>query len=448
MNCILIAIDALRAQHLGCNGYGRSTSPNLDELASQAVTFTDCTPGYAYTVPSFTTMFTVRYVFNHKVFGNPHGRPNENEFMLDDTIPTLADLLAREDIVTAAVDNLMGFGSHPKQFIRGYRYYISVTQRRKQRPHQVTADQLNQEVIPWLRAHSNEEFFLFIHYWDTHQPFVPPHPFDEAFQGLEGLRVIEAPDGRDYVEDVGYKDDLNEKSLANVNHYDGEIRYVDDRIGQIFNLLTELGIYEQTAIIVTADHGEIMMERPLTPFCMRGIWHPTMQVPLIVRLPHLTPHAHLCSALTHHVDIVPTILEFYDMQTTTSGDGFPLMPLYAGQTDAVRAQVIGEATYCGIAQRLLKDRAYKLVKNFVPRPYEEWIPKRDDVIWSAPQPLELYDQVSDPCELVNLAPGKPDVAQEMEQRLDVAIAKTMREGEDPFREEMWERIWTGGSLFN
>lgn len=448
MNCILIAIDALRAQHVSCNGYGRNTSPNLDELASQGVTFTDCTPGYAYTAPSFTTIFTGLYVFNHKVSGNPHGTPNANELMLDDTIPTLAELIAQEDIITAAVDNLIEFRSHLKQFVRGYRYYINVTRPREQRQQHVTADQLNEEILPWLRAHADQDFFLFIHYWDPHQPFVPPTPFDEAFQGMDGMSVIEGLGGREYVEHVGYRDVLDEEKLADVSHYDGEIRYVDDRIGQILNLLNELGIYEETAIVVTADHGEIMMELPLTPFCMRGIWHPTMQVPLIIRLPHFAPKAHSCSALAHHVDIVPTVLEVFGIQTAAPLDGHSLVPLYMGEVDALREEVVGEATYCGVAQRLLKDSVYKLIKNSVPKPCEQWKPKRDDVICPDPQPLELYDIASDPYELANLGPEKADLAMQMEERLNSAIAAMMREGEDPFREKMWERMWTANLLFN
>lgn len=122
--------------------------------------------------------------------------------------------------------------------------------------------------------------------------------------------------------------------------------------------------------------------------------------------------------------------------------------LYTGEVNALREEVVGEATYCGVAQRLLKDSVYKLIKNFVPQPYEQWKPKRDDAICPDPQPLELYDIASDPCELANQGPEKADVAMQMEEKLTSAIAAMMREDEDPFREKMWQRMWTTNLLFN
>jgi len=454
MNLILIAIDACRGDHLHCNGYGRETSPNIDRLAGEGITFTDVTPGWPYTAPSYTTMLTGWYAFNHKMIANPHGQRNANDFLLDENIWTLAQVCLDAGYRTASFDSLLSFWSHSKQFVRGYQYLFNPTGDSKGiEKSRLPAEAYTPEIVRWLKFHKDERFFMFVHFWDTHQPFVPPERFDK-FSGTDGLVLKTAADGVPVYERVGPKEKAEVPgNLENINKYDGEVLHADHNIGEIVACLEELGIYDQTAVIVTADHGELMVEGPLDfiKFCMTGTWHPTMNVPLVVRVPGVDAAVHSSGALVHHVDIVPTAAEILGLEWPDVLDGYSLVPILRGEKDSVREAVLGDGTYCHVPQRFIKTADYKLMLNLRPEPYAEWL-KKDmgkgwKWRWPDPPAVELTDRRTDPEERLNLASEQAGLAEELKARLKEELESKLR-GPDPFRPELMERIWTAGHLWN
>jgi len=454
MNFILFAIDACRGDHLHCNGYGRETSPNIDRLASEGITFTDVTPGFPYTAPSFTTIFTGLYAFNHKMIANPHAVRNANDFLLDENIWTLAQVCLDAGYRTATFDSLLSFWSHSKQFVRGYQYLFNPTGDSKGvQKSRLPAEAYTPEILHWLERHHEEKFFMFIHFWDTHQPFTPPDEF-KKFSGTDGLKLKKAADGVEIYERVGPKERAEmPENLENINCYDGEILHADYNIGLIVERLKELGIYDETAILVTADHGELMVEGPVEhiKFCMTGTWHPTMNVPFVLRVPRVKPARSVSDALVHHVDIVPTVMEVLGLEFPAELDGFSVMPILRGEKDSIRDAVLGEGTYCHVPQRFVKTRDYKFMINLRPEPYKEYFKRLEGgsykLKWADPPKRELTHRRSDPEERLNLCDKQPEKAEEMRQLLQQELNAKLR-GLDPFRPGMIDRIWTGGSLWN
>ncbi|HID06391.1 MAG TPA: hypothetical protein EYP10_04505, partial [Armatimonadetes bacterium] len=264
LNCILIVVDTLRADHLRCYGYFRETSPHLDRLAEEGVLFKDAHATAIATGPGFTSIITGRSPIHHHFYLTPWNLPNLIDF--DDAIPTLPEMI--QDYIgnctTAAFDNLINFASHMDQFVRGFEYYINVTRTSKPVHACVIGGEVNKRLIPWLQAHADERFFLFVHYWDPHTPYNQPEEFRNIFHHkpgyLDDLDVRTAPAGYAYVPGWGKVGELWEPDPATSNMtidlYDGEIRYVDMLIGELMEALRELQIADRTIVIITSDHGE------------------------------------------------------------------------------------------------------------------------------------------------------------------------------------------------
>ena len=457
MKTLLLGIDTLRADHLGCYGYPRPTSPHIDAMAAEGTVFLNNSSAYSFTLPSFTSMITGLHPLNHRIVMNPHSYPNVNAMILDDTIPTLAELHWDSGHVTCAVDNLFSFYSHPKWFIRGYQYHINPTMTSLPRHGRVRADEINALLFPWLRANADEDFFLFVHYWDPHGPYEAPDPkYCDLYspRQLEDLPVSTAPSGQEYVLGAGPVDALGEEERLKVSRYDGEITFLDDRLRQLFGLLRELGIYDDMTIMLVSDHGDVMVEREQT-FAHRGMWHPTHHTPMILKPPkgYVANIPAQSDALVSNVDILPTLCELAGIPLEHPIDGHSLLPLVRGEAMQVRGAQFAEGTYPhhGMPARSLRVGDWKVIR-FLP----EFVPPKGDPNgvklngrpWWPESLVELYDLASDPAETRNLVAEMPDKAAAMVQTLDEWVAEHRADADtpDPFTILMphWE---LGGAIF-
>ncbi|HEX28537.1 TPA: hypothetical protein ENG04_00465, partial [Candidatus Poribacteria bacterium] len=263
LNCILFVIDTLRADHLSCYGYFRNTSPNIDKIAEEGVLFKDAHATAIATGPGFTSIITGLSPIHHRFYLTPWNLPNLIDF--DDSIPTLPEIIQDEiqSCTTAAFDNLINFASHMDQFVRGFEYYVNLTRTSKPIHHHVVGGEINKRLIPWLESHSNERFFLFVHYWDPHTPYNQPEEYRKVFShkpgNLDDLVVKTAPAGYEYVPGWGKVGEIWDpdpaQSKVTIDLYDGEIRYVDALVGEVMEALERLNIADRTALIVTSDHG-------------------------------------------------------------------------------------------------------------------------------------------------------------------------------------------------
>ena len=408
---ILIALDMLRADHVGCYGYPRPTTPNIDALAAEATRFTDCTSAFCCTVPSFTSMLTGKLPLNHGVVVNPWAAPNCHTIQLDDECPTLAERVWDAGLLTAGVDNLINFASHPNWFARGYQHLMNATGTARPVAYQTRGTAINAELLPWLRAHHAQDFFLFVHYWDPHGPFTQPDEYTQPYREME-LPVVKSASGEDYVAGGGLLSDIEARGREPIDAYDGATRFVDEKLGEVFSLLADLNIAEDTALIVTSDHGRTDFGRP-DPWRARGVYQGTMHVPLIVTAPgcEQTP---LVEAPVHGTQVAATVMQLL---------GLPVPPDLdtAGLTDAITGRdadygLIGACgAYLGAPQRLLRKGKLKLVRTYgdavadLAGCYDE----EGNRAWTDRVQAEVYDLAADPFETANLALESPGLGEEL-----------------------------------
>ena len=443
MKTLLLGIDTLRADHMGCYGYPRNTCPNIDRMALDGTVFLENSSAYSFTLPSFTSMITGKHPLNHRIVMNPHSYPNINTMVVDDALPTLAELHWDNGHTTCAVDNLFSFLSHPKWFIRGYEYHINPTGTSRPLHGRVRADTVNRMLFPWLCEHADDDFFLFVHYWDPHGPYEAPDPkFRDMYspQKLGDLPAVIAPSGDDYVMGSGPVKALGEEERLQIDRYDGEICYLDDRLGRLFGLLRELGIYDEMNIMLVSDHGDVMVEREQS-FAHRGIWHPTMHTPMIVKPARsvVSDPVPTSEALVSNVDILPTLCVAAGIELEHGVDGHSLLPIMRGEALSVRAAQYAEGTYPmhGIPQRSLRIGDHKVIQflpEFVPPQATDGGVMLKGKPWWPVHLVELYDMASDPAETKDIARERPQLAAKMVQALDewVAAHRDDAEAPDPF----------------
>ena len=294
-NILLIAVDTLRADHLGCYGYAEATSPRLDAFARQSALFENAFCPIPKTSASFASMMTGLHPSIHKT------RPNRGT--LEEEYLTLAEMLKAEGYHTAAVVDNANLSSFFK-FNQGFDAYTEVWNEVEEKSG--SAPFIVSRVNDFLGAPREKPFFLWVNFIETHTPYIPPPEF-----------VRERPAGRDlrqlqhYILPKRVRLEMEQNGIFNEGYYqaryDGAIRYVDAGIGRILDTLRARGLERNTLVIVTADHGEDLGERNY--FFDHGSLTFTAgaRVPLMVRFPGRDPLA--VRTPVSIMDIYPTILE-------------------------------------------------------------------------------------------------------------------------------------------
>ena len=149
----------------------------------------------------------------------------------------LAQILQEHEWTTAAFDNLGEFGCGPKWLTRGYDWYVSCVKYPGRVLCNVLAEEINARLLPWLPDHLSESLFLFVHYWDAHQPYNEPEPFWSMHLDGPAPEPIEAPDGCDFLPTWGWPGRLPPERREYLARYDGDISYVDHHVGALLDLL-------------------------------------------------------------------------------------------------------------------------------------------------------------------------------------------------------------------
>jgi len=309
-NVILIGADTLRADRLSSYGYTASQTPSIDALAADGIRCADMTAQASWTKPSFATMLTGLYPSSHTATGKPDRLPQ--------AVTTLAEALAAAGYHTGGIVNnvsissafgfeqgfadfeylspsyLFGAGESASQLglyqglrrawarVTGGRIYV--------RNFYQDASVVNREAIQWLEANKGTRFFLFLHYMDPHDPYFE-HPYN----------------GRGYARAGNQNPD---PALAPTfsQLYDGEVRYLDEHLGALFQWLKTEGLYDNALIVLTADHGEEFQEHG-------GWWHgqtlyqEQIAVPLIAKYPGLSRAGTVVTDPARSLDVAPTILD-------------------------------------------------------------------------------------------------------------------------------------------
>jgi arylsulfatase A-like enzyme len=314
---LLITLDTTRRDHLSCYGYERNTSPNLDTLAAEGTLYENCLSVTSWTIPSHASLFTGLYPRTHNahyredaLLGHDTGRNKEQSVAdgLDESAETLAETLSRAGYATSAVCG----GPYLKPlygFSQGFDFYDSdfdeLTGRR--------ADDVTDRAIAAARDHvdraDDRPLFLFLNYFDPHHPYLPPGRFRHAFSrpGLEKAAAY----------------DVALQCRYNQSQYDGEILFMDESIGALFDELKRLCLWDNMWVIVTADHGEHFGEHGLTGHSF-ALFEETLRVPLIMKMPADRDSIGDPVARIQLVHIMPTILDRLGIEPGSPFDALPI----------------------------------------------------------------------------------------------------------------------------
>jgi arylsulfatase A-like enzyme len=422
-NIVLIAVDTLRADHLGCYGYSHPTSPRVDALAERGVVgerlFCPAIP----TQPSFTTLYTGQHPITHNIVA--HG----GKAVLDRAAPFLPELLLHGGYTTCAVDNL--WRARP-WFGRGYEYYIDPSVKRGLLL-AVTAEEINKRATEWVLANRESPFFLFLHYWDPHYPLTPPASYDGMF--YEGNAYDPAnrslePWWQHPLGSVARETWLrrSEGLITDADYvralYDQEIRYFDDALEQLQDSLEKSGVADNTLVVLLGDHGTSLTEQNIY-FEHHGLYDCTTRVPLIMSWPERLPAGQRLDPMLHMSDVAPTLLEAAGFAIPGEMEGRSAWKLFTGESKQPLHEQVISAECTWQANWSLRTEDYKLIVA------------RDPGLRGGP-PRELYDLKADPGETENIAAVDTTRADAMEAELEHWIAGRLRQTgrtEDPLREQ-------------
>ncbi|HEV3455375.1 MAG TPA: sulfatase-like hydrolase/transferase [Thermoanaerobaculia bacterium] len=364
-NLLLVTLDTVRADHLGCYGDAAAETPALDRLAAEGVRFAHASTAAPLTLPSHTTLLT-------GLLPPHHGTHNNGVRGLSGSTPTLATLLAGAGYRTAAFVAAFVL-DHRFGLERGFEVYDDEIERpanaswllEAERP----GDQVVDRALAWLEREDPRPFFLWVHLYDAHAPYNPPSPYRERHPGRP---------------------------------YDGAIAFADAQVGRLLAALERRGLAAGTVVAVVADHGESLGEHgELTHGLL--LYEPALAVPLLLRAPGLAPRSVATPVST--VDLAPTLAGLLRRRWTRDLDGRDLSAaLLAGQEPA--------------AGEIYAETRYPEVFGWAPLTS---LRRRELKYIAAPHP-ELYDLARDPVEARNLVePAPADTARGFAVRL-AAIA--------------------------
>ncbi|MHC4985172.1 MAG: sulfatase, partial [Planctomycetota bacterium] len=268
LNVVLISIDTCRADHLGPYDATRSLTPHIDAFAAGATVFENCVSAVPLTLPSHTTMLTGLIPLAHGA--------HQNGVMISPDLLTLPEILHQRGYATGAVVSHLVLG---KQFLidQGFDTYDDEMSQPGPMPGERRGARTSALAGEWLaqRAAGDQPLFLFAHYFDPHDPYQAPPEFADRF------------------------------GPSDAEQYAAEIAYVDQCIGQLFDQLKRLGIYDSSLIIVTGDHGEMLGEHGELDHGYY-VYESAIKVPLIVKLPGLRD-ARRVTDVVGMVDVTPTV---------------------------------------------------------------------------------------------------------------------------------------------
>lgn len=328
-NVLLIVLDTMRADHLQSYGYQRDTSPNIEAIAREGLVFERFVSTSPWTLPSHGTLFTGRY--SHELSANW-------TVALDDTYPTLAEVLSRNGYATAGFAGNLGYCSRAYGLARGFAHYMDYgfdpevlagtnPIGRKLFPRAKSTDLLRHDAatitsgfIDWLPSRGERPFFAFLNYYDAHALYRVPEPFREKYSGKYGKSSLDPKRWET-------RDPTDEFIQELMNGHDACIGYIDEHIGMLVDHLREQGLLDNTLLIVTGDHGEHFGERGLVAHGNSLYWA-QLHVPLVIRFPRGGPGSGRVAEFVSMRDLPATILDVIGVKPEVEFPGVSLRPLW------------------------------------------------------------------------------------------------------------------------
>lgn len=436
-NVVLITLDTTRADHLSLYGYQRKTTPNLDRLAAESVLYQHPVAPSEMTLPSHASIFTGLYATRHGAHFSRdyrYGRPLETPY------PTLAEILRDHGYYTAGVAANTVYLRRNYRLDRGFLYWdnrwpldflvdmagvwlrqLTINSIKLLVPRQNYGHAYRQataitdtaiEVLDRARL-QRRPFFLFLNYMDAHFPCAPPGRYRDAFPGRDpSFTQARYLDLRRNV--LRARRQVTPAELRHLDsQYDGGILYMDAELNRLFARLRALGLYDNTLIIVTADHGEAFGERHYFEHASMAVYQFLVGVPLLVRYPQGARQGVVREPVSL-VDILPTTLDVLGYTAPAALDGYSLL-----RPAPPSARVLAEM-FPGMDAAEYGPRYARHQRAYYSGPMK--------FIQATDGSRELYDIYGDPRELHDLYPSDPDASRPLQAGLEGWLAKYLPHG--------------------
>ncbi len=408
-NVILIMVDTLRADRLPAYGYSAIRTPAFDALASDGAVFENAFAQASWTKPSAATLLTGLYPSTHQAIRKAD--------LLPEAVTTLPEAMRASGWRTGGI--VTNINLAPSfQFDQGYDEYLYLapdyffgasesssklaaynglrlfrerflSKRKDVRNYYQDAATTTAAARDWIDRNGRSRFFLFLHYMDPHDPYFI-HPYDG-----HAVARVETP----------RPDPARAKELSDL--YDGEIVFLDRHLGEFLDHLKARGLYDDTLIVLTADHGEEFHEHG-------GWWHGTtlydeqIRIPLLVKSPKAAAGPRgLVGGIARSLDIAPTILAMCGVAAPKATQGISLAQARPGD------ESFAEEDFEGNQIRALRTSEWKIIEANPRNP--RGLPES-----------ELFKMSEDPGETRNLAAGDPSRARAMSGKMDHTLGRALR----------------------
>jgi len=426
-NLVLVTLDTYRADHLSMLGEHDVSTPTLDYFASKNVYFPNAVCPIPETAPSHASMITGLHPLDHGVLDNASplagGADTLAEFLRDQGYSTAAFVSAYSLDRELGLDQ--GFAVYDDDFtrrVRGrndlalrrlsiylrFRFGSPATMTELERPAELT----NARAAEWLARHYTENFFLWVHYFEPHAPYIP-----HGLSGFEANGVPGAPKV-DHVAILGERRNTYRSDEVGPLQrlYAEECSHLDRRVGDFFSLLQDYEVYDRSVIIVIADHGESLGEHGIQ-FSHMGLYDPSIRVPFMLRSPTIDAASVVVDDQVRVQDVFPTALRLMGFRYAAQLDGRDLVPRIRGEASGdLQALLIGRMGMLGSGMWVgLRERPWKYLRSPPPESREEF-----------------YRLVEDPGEANDVSREESGAVQAARVGVDQAMGSTTLDaGDDP-----------------
>jgi len=390
-NVIFLSVDSMACQHLGCYGYGRRTSPNIDVLSQSGALFENVIAQSNWTKPALASILTSLYPSVHKTDAQGESgdridvEVRNRAHVLDSRFRTMAEEFKDGGYATAGISN-GGYAHSFFGFGRGFDLYDNSGGGMKSCMYRL---------LQWVLVRPATPFMAWIHAWDAHFPYMDKPPYNRKFVRRRASIVLDASIRHDI--NSGMRKVTPEELDFLKGLYDGAINYVDQLIGTFISELKQLKLFDNTIFVITADHGEAFMEHGFIEHtgCLHG---EVLRVPLIMCGPGLDKGKRIASQV-RSIDIMPTLLELCAITPRKEIHGVSLLPWLKGKAND--HLLAASETERGGGQTALSDGRFKLIQK------------------KAENRFQLYDINADRDEKNDLAGTCPDRVSVMKSKLNL-----------------------------
>ena len=422
-NILLLVADTQRVQNLGCYGYEKPTSPTWDAVAAEGCVFEQNIAPGIWSLPCYTSMMTGVHVHTH--------RADADHEYLRRHIPTLTEVLGEAGYQTCGIMR-NAWGSGVAGVDRGFEVYVDggfghpprvrgwddMPEFEAESGPELTIEQVN----AWLDARdADRPFFLFTIFSEPHATYHPPRHYQDEFMLADATEeeIASVMERQDVLLVQAEQVKFTEREwqiLFALN--DAEVRKCDENFSRVLEALKAHDLYEDTVVVLTSDHGDVMGDRPSWWGHLGAICDSLIHVPLTIRWPEAFEPGTRVPAITQTHDIFATACEIAGAGVPEPARSESRSLIAATKGEGLREFALSEAN----KPVQLFERILRKVPDFDVRRYNRsqkaWRSTREKYIWASDGRDEYYDLQSDPCELRNLVAMRPERVRELRDDLE------------------------------